>query len=166
LGEKTIKRHFWAVSWFFAFLIETGRLPRDADNPGRGFMFNTKGPAREQRDMWQGDELWKLFASPTWTGCRPHFRSQPRDNIVRDALFWLPLLGLFHGNRLEEFAQLRRGDLGQSEGVWYLQITDEGDRQLKNEQSRRQVPLHPELIRVGFLDDVAGDRWPTGSGVS
>jgi len=57
---------------------------------------------------------------------------------------------------LEEFAQLRRGDLGQSEGIWYLQITDEGGRQLKNEQSRRQVPLHHELIRVGFLDYVAG----------
>jgi hypothetical protein len=44
ITEKTLKRHFWAVSRFFAFLIETGRLPKDADNPGKGFTFNTKGP--------------------------------------------------------------------------------------------------------------------------
>jgi integrase len=43
----------------------------------------------------------------------------------------------------------------EAEGVSYLRITDEDGRQLKNEQSRRDVPLHPELIRLGFLDYVA-----------
>jgi len=155
IGDKTVKRHFWAVSRFFAFLMETGRLPTDADNPGRGFSFNTKGSARKQRDMWAGDELHRLFASPVWVGCHPFFRSEPGDTVIRDSLFWLPLLGLFHGNRLEEFAQLRREDVGQSEGVWYLAITDEDGRQLKNDQSRRNVPLHSVLVRLGFLDYVA-----------
>jgi hypothetical protein len=41
ITETTLKRHFWAVSRFFSFLIETGRLPKDAENPGRGFTFNT-----------------------------------------------------------------------------------------------------------------------------
>jgi integrase len=155
IGDKTVKRHFWAVSQFFAFLVEAGLLPREAENPGRGFTFNTKGSTRKQRDMWTGAELHSLFASPVWTGCHPYFRSQSGGKVIRDALFWLPLLGLFHGNRLEEFAQLRRGDVGQSEGVWYLNITDEDGRQLKNEQSRRKLPLHPELIRIGFLDYMA-----------
>ncbi len=155
ITEKTLKRHFWAVSRFFAFLTETGRLPKDTENPGRGFTFNTKGPVRKKRAMWTGAELVKLFTSPIWTGCHPYFRSQPGDRIVRDARFWLPLLGLFHGNRLEEFAQLRREDIGHAEGIPYLRITDEDGRQLKNEQSRRDVPLHPELIRIGFLDYVA-----------
>ncbi len=156
ISDKTVKRHFWAVSRFFAYLIETGYLPRDAENPGRGFTFNTKGVARRGREMWSGEELRKLFASPVWTGCHPFFRSRVGTEVIRDALFWLPLLGLFHGNRLEEFAQLRRGDVAQSDGVWFLAITDEGGRQLKNEQSRRRVPLHSELIRTGFLDYVAG----------
>lgn len=155
LTDKTVKRHFWAVSRFFAFLSETGRLSRDAENPGRGFSFNTKGSARTKRDMWSGEELIRLFRSPVWTGCDPQVRSREGAKIIRDALFWLPLLGLFHGNRLEEFAQLHRSDLGQADGVWFLDITDEGGRQLKNAQSRRRVPLHSELIRVGFLDYVA-----------
>ncbi len=153
--DKTVKRHFWAVSRFFAFLMETGRLPRNADNPGRGFSFNLKGAARKQRDMWAGEELRKLFASPVWTGCHSYQRSRPGNHVIRNSLFWLPLLGLFHGNRLEEFAQLHREDVGREDGVLFLRITDEGGRQLKNEQSRRKVPLHPELIRVGFLEYVA-----------
>jgi hypothetical protein len=114
--------------------------------------------------MWSGDELRKLFASPIWTGSNPFFRSRPGDKIIRDALFWLPLLGLFHGNRLEEFAQLRREDVRQEAGVPYIRISDEDGRQLKNEQSRRDVPLHPELIRLGFLDYVAEATASTGSG--
>jgi integrase len=154
IGDKTVKRHFWALSQFFVFLIETGQLPPGANNPGRGFTFNTKGSARKQRDMWSGDELRRLFTSPVWTGCHSFFRSRRGTEVIRDALFWLPLLGLFHGNRLEEFAQLRRSDVGQADGVWYLRITDDDGRQLKNVQSRRSVPLHPELINVGFIDYV------------
>ena len=87
-----------------------------------------------------------------WTGCHPYFRARAGDAIIRDARFWLPLLGIFHGNRLEELAHLRREDVRVVEGIPYLRITDEDGRQPKNEQSRRDVPLHPELIRLGFLD--------------
>lgn len=65
-------------------------------------------------------------------------------------------MGLFHGNRLEEFAHLQRGDIGQEDGVWFLHITDDAERRLENAQSRRKVPLHSELIGIGFLDYVAG----------
>ena len=137
-----------------SFLIETGRLPRDAENPGRGFSFNTKGSARSQREMWTGDELRRLFASPVWSGNRPFFRSERGPQIIRDALFWLPLLGLFHGNRLEEFAQLRWSDVVEINDVWAIRITDGDGRQLKNAQSRRTIPLHPELCRLGFVEHV------------
>jgi integrase len=66
----------------------------------------------------------------------------------------LPLLGIYHGNRLEEFAQLHRADVRCEEGIWFLDINDEGDKRVKNEQSKRRVPLHPELMRLRFLDYV------------
>lgn len=154
LAEKTIKRHFWALSQFFKFLIETGRLPRGTANPMRGFTFKTKGTARSQRKMWTGEDLKALFSSPVWTGGKGRLRATPGDQIIKDALFWLPLLGAFHGNRLEEFAQLRGEDVGQEGGVWFLNITDDDGRQLKNQQSRRRIPLHSELMKLGFLDYV------------
>ncbi|EKN00809.1 phage integrase [Acidocella sp. MX-AZ02] len=154
LSDKTVKRHFWAVSRFFEFLKETGRLPRTFANPAQGFTFKAKGSVRDDRDMWTGKELAALFASPIWTGCNPFYRARAGDQIIRDGIFWLPLLGAFHGNRLEEFAQLRGADVAQAGDIWFLNITDEDGRQLKNAQSRRRVPLHSELIKLGFLQYV------------
>jgi integrase len=155
LTLKTVKRHFSALSPLFEHLKQRGHYTEE--NPARGFDFPSKGRRREERDMWQGDELRTLFASPVWTGSHHHFRSKPGAHVIRDARYWLPLLGLYHGNRLEEFAQLRRSDLGQDGGIWFLRITDEGEGlQLKNEQSRRDVPLHPAIIALGFLDYAKG----------
>jgi hypothetical protein len=108
ITDKTVKRHFWALSQYFKFLMESSKLPKAANNVGQGFTFNTrKGrTARNQRDGWEGEELRRLFTSPVWMGCDPGVLSRPR--TVRDALFRLPLLGLYRGNRLEAFAQLRR----------------------------------------------------------
>jgi integrase len=44
--------------------------------------------------------------------------------------------------------------VGCDGGTWFLNITDEG-RRLKNNNARRIVPLHPEVVRLGFLKDVA-----------
>src|SRR5262249_34536831 len=119
--------------------------------PAHGFEFPAKRRTGKKRISWEGDILGQLFRSPVWTGCHPHYRSQAGTEIIRDDRFWLPILGLYHGNRLEEFAQLRREDVQNDGGIRYFNITDEDGRQLKNEQSRRRVPLHPEVSRVGFL---------------
>jgi hypothetical protein len=38
---------------------------------------------------------------------------------------------------LQEFAQLRRADGRCRDGIWFLDINDDGTKQLKNEQSKR-----------------------------
>ena len=149
LTMKTVKRHFSALGGFFTYAKRHGHVT--GDNPAHGFEFPKKGRAKKGRKMWEGEKLRKLFQSPVWTGSHPTVRSRSGNAIIRDDKYWLPLLGVYHGNRLEEFAQLRREDVKCAEGVWYLHIHGEGDRQIKNEQSARRVPLHPELERLGFL---------------
>lgn len=152
LTMKTIARHFSALGGFFTHAKRHGLI--EGDNPAHDFEFPRKGRANSRRKMWEGDKLTKLFSSPVWTGCHPVFRAQPGSSMIRDDKYWLPLLGLYHGNRLEEFAQLRREDLKHEEDVCYLHIHGEGGRQIKNDQSARRVPLHPELRRLGFLEYV------------
>ena len=74
--------------------------------------------------------------------------------IIRDDKYWLPLLGLYHGNRLEEFAQLHRSDVRCEDGIWYMDINDDDQKQLKNDQSKRRVPVHPFVQELGFLEYV------------
>jgi len=67
---------------------------------------------------------------------------------------WIPWVLAFTGARVGEIAQLRRQDLmqvdldGHLEGVWVLRITPEAGR-VKTKQAR-EVPLHPQLVDMGF----------------
>lgn len=155
VSPKTAKRHLSVLSRFFKFCLDRGlisKAQRSELTEEHEFAGNA-APARQQRDAWKPEELTALFASPVWTGSHPFFRSQPGTTMIRDAKFWLPLLALFHGCRLEEFADLYRHDMGREGPTPFVRITDT-ERDLKNDNAKRIVPLHPEIIRLGFLEYV------------
>ena len=73
--------------------------------------------------------------------------------------YWIPLIALFQGMRLTEICQLATDDIKQDEnGINYINIIDNEEQHLKNTQSRRQIPIMPQLIELGFLDYVAERR--------
>lgn len=151
LTMKTVARHFSALGRLFDYLKRRGQYT--GENPAQGFEYGKKGRAKRKRDMWEKEPLEKLFASPVWNGCLSATRRTTAGHmVIKDDKYWLPLLGVYHGNRLEEFAQLHRSDVRCEGGIWWFDINDEGAKQLKNEQSARRVPIHPVLIRLGFLD--------------
>jgi len=83
--------------------------------------------------------------------------------VANDEDRWLPLLALFTGARLEELGQLLLTDIRREDGVDFLAITtldDKGDKvkSVKNPESRRNVPLHPRLTKLGFLKYVEAQR--------
>jgi integrase len=81
----------------------------------------------------------------------------------RTARFWLPLLGLFTGARLNELCQLAVEDVKQEDGIIFLHITNEGeDQRVKTASGRRRIPLHSELLDLGFMVFVQ-DRRTEGS---
>lgn len=72
---------------------------------------------------------------------------------MKDAKYWLPLLALYQGARLEEFADMRRKDIAEKEGIWTASIADD-ERRLKTVNSRRLIPLHADVLRLGFVSYV------------
>ncbi|MFL9913948.1 hypothetical protein PQR75_00770 [Paraburkholderia fungorum] len=58
---------------------------------------------------------------------------------------------MFGGEREEELGQLRLDDVVTQNGRLFLRVTDLDETQeLKNAPSRRYVPVHAELLRIGF----------------
>ena len=84
----------------------------------------------------------------------------PSGLVRKDSHKWGMLLGMFTGARLNEICQLDIADVKQDGDTWFLNITDEGDdtKSVKSKAGRRKVPLHSELIRLGFLDFVDSRR--------
>ena len=91
------------------------------------------------------DDLKNLFESAAYQNHEFETPSQ----------YWLPLLGLFTGARLNELCQLLKSDVGEREGVVVISILDEeSNKRLKTDAARRFVPIHSKLIELGFLDFV------------
>jgi integrase len=70
---------------------------------------------------------------------------------------WIVMIGFLNGMRLEEIAQLHIDDIYQKEGIWVFDIntnpSHEGiEKLVKNNQSIRIIPVHPTLIKLGFID--------------
>jgi integrase len=154
LTDKTLKRHTSTLSQWFLFLVNQGLFTMSSRTELKSEHHFKVGNPREDRDAWTPEELTRLFASPVWTGSHPTTRSRPGPEIIRDAKFWLPLLGLFQGGRFKEFADLRRHEVRCDAGTWCVKITEE-HRWLKTNNATRTVPLHPLIIRLGFLEYVA-----------
>lgn len=118
-----------------------------------------------KRRPWRPDELTTLFSQPLFQ----QYALPSTTKAGEDAAYWVPLLGLFTGARISELAQLRPQDVIDHHHPAMLSISDEGtDQALKTEASVRSVPIHPELVRLGFLDYVekvretkASTLWPS-----
>lgn len=74
---------------------------------------------------------------------------------VAEAAYWLPLLGMFTGARLEEICQLYLSDIQLINGIYAIRFANlEEGQKLKTQSSFRRVPIHKQLIACGFLKHV------------
>lgn len=80
-----------------------------------------------------------------------------------ETCYLLPVLALHAGARYGELLQLFASDVRKEAGILYLDFNSEGSKHLKTDTSHRRVPLHPELVRLGFLKYVEQQR-EAGSG--
>lgn len=117
--------------------------------------------ATESRIPWTDKDLGLWFNSPVYRGSR-HFsrRMTIGKRIIMDAIYWLPIVGLYTGARVEEVAMLTKRDLRKDKetGIWYFNISildDNGDvivdRSLKTAAAIRKVPIHSALFDLGFF---------------
>ena len=103
--------------------------------------------ARDQRKPFDDRDLKKIFDPQVYL----------KETEGYDFRYWVPLLALFTGGRLGELTQLLKDDIVKEEGIWCIKITEDGGtpenpKKLKNVSSERIVPLHPQLVELGFMD--------------
>lgn len=96
----------------------------------------------QQREPFTNDELARLF------GAAEHAQRQ----YTTAYSYWLPLMGLLTGARLNEICQLHLSDFEVVGGIDCINIKDAEDGQrLKNKSAKRLVPIHDKLIEVGLM---------------
>lgn len=150
LSDTTIINYMVRVNSFFTWAMRVGYIDR---NPADGVKHGKTKMVRpdELRKAYSRDDLRKLVAAYAFMAPenKAKFAAYPDR-------FWLPIISLYSGMRLNEICQLNTNDIAQDAetGIWYFHIeTSDGDeKMIKSASARRKIPLHGVLIKLGLLE--------------
>jgi len=134
-------------------------------NPVRGLRFADSTAKKDKRNPFSPDQLRLIFHAPLYTGCKDGDRgyATPGHERPQNARYWVPLIALHSGMRLNEICQLDTTDVRMIDGVPCIVITTESlvgttDKQLKTGASERLIPIHQRLLDLGLMTYVAQKR--------
>jgi integrase len=153
LSGVTRNRHWM----FMGQLLGYGRgqgFKVDRDLSTSGFHAPKKVRGRNQRAIPVEADVGRLFHMPVFTGYAGWDDINTAGNeFFHRAEYFCPIIAHYTGARREEICGLQIDDVIVDNGPHpYMHITWNEVRRIKNEQSQRNIALHPEIIRLGFLD--------------
>ncbi|MDT3488785.1 site-specific integrase [Stenotrophomonas maltophilia group sp. msm4] len=159
-APATLEKHRRFLSTFFKKLEKSkaiGASPMVAfDEIKKDLVVDPNKPER----LFDDAELKRIFDHGTyvpWASKYPH-------------RWWLPILGLCTGARINEIAQLKLADVVQESGVWCIRIQKTVDpdlahktrnrsrQRLKGKSAIRTLPIPSQVLDAGFLDFVEDIR--------
>lgn len=150
LDRSTVNTQINWVTGLFAYAVREQLI---ASNPAERLSLPLIGERTNKREVWLPAELNCLFRQPIYTGCQDGDRNWRKSGsaLPRQGRFWVPLLCLFQGLRMNEACRLYADDVSNQDGIWVLRIAHnlERNQRVKNELTA-SVPMHPMLIQLGF----------------
>lgn len=147
IDAGTVQNYIGAISTFFRWCQKTGRYM--IANPADGFGEGRQERDDEQRLPFTTKELRSIFQEVATMPNRPYFSRK-----MYPARYWVPLIALFQGMRINEICQLFLDNIFSVNGIPCIEITanEERKQKVKNKYSRRIIPIHSTLLKLGFLD--------------
>lgn len=150
-AKPTIVNKFTYLKEFFGSMQAGGYYNPD-DNPATGHIKYSRKERRQRKKLgfepFLPAELQAIF--------------KPENLTIKknkEHHYWAPWIGLYTGARVSEVCQLALDDFIEEDGLPCFHFTDDGQGQkLKNQSSRRVVPIHPKLVELGLLDFVKHQR--------
>ena len=127
-----------------------------SSNPFSGMKFSVKKQSRS-RNPFTADELRKILHPETYFQYTTKFEHpfMPNRSTLQMPYYWIFLLGIFSGMRTNEMCQLRLIDIKKVSNIWFMFVEDSEETKVKTESAVRKVPVHPQLIQLGFVDYVS-----------
>lgn len=151
LSALRINKRVGFLRDFFTYAINNRLYFQD--NPFQNLGISRKSKLAQKVKSYEAfsdDDLKAIFENPEFLT----FMNKPD-------YYWLPLLALHSGARIEELASLKLTQIRQENGVWFFKI-----EKAKNKNSVRQIPIHPQILALGFdkytesVKDKGGQLFP------
>jgi integrase len=138
MAPATVNKYLDRASSLFRYAVKNGYMSM---NPAEGMQLPLTKRDDEFRGVFTHEDLVKLCHSAEYI----------EDTHKDPYAFWMPILALHTGCRLEELAQLYLDDLREVDGVWVFDINNKQDKRLKTKAGVRLIPIHPFLLDLGIV---------------
>lgn len=146
ISTTTVNNNLTKLSTFFNWAHDHGYAK---ENPIAKMKIKESKREKDDRFPFTDLELQRLFDPKVH-----NFKA-----LRRESYFWAPLIALYTGGRVNEICQLYLDDIEVVDGIDVIHFrSDRLDQKLKNPASIRQVPIHRELLEIGFLEFVNSQR--------
>ncbi|MHA1540479.1 MAG: tyrosine-type recombinase/integrase [Alphaproteobacteria bacterium] len=143
LVSKTVREYLVVFKVFLKFFRQKRRIDDDFNE----FIdLPPKSKGEKKRRNYSDKEIQKLFNFPSYL--------QQRYNPKYFQRFWVPLIALYTGARLNEICQLEICDIIKVDGIYCFDMVDEEvdiRKSLKTVKAKRRIPIHKKLIEIGFI---------------
>lgn len=166
LSAQTVESYLSKLSEVFRWAVKEDYLNK---NPAENISQRARGAtkrAQDGRDQFDQNDLNAIFSAEWFQHGGAKRNKAGGLNSFRPHYYWLPLLGLHCGARLNELSQLHLGDIIEYEpGKFYIFINDatpdsaenkqpikSDNKSIKNRNSKRVIPIHSKLIDLGLID--------------
>ena len=146
ISSKTQKSYFDDWKAFLNWCVTCRTIPF---NPMEGLtMEGSELPKDQQKKRFRSEDLTLIFQKIAEMPTQKRFYRH-----LYTFRYWIPIFALYQGMRLNEICQLHLEDVFAIVGIPCLCVTvdEEKKQKTKNRQSRRVVPIHSVLLKLGFL---------------
>ncbi|WP_417525757.1 DUF6538 domain-containing protein [Marinovum sp.] len=153
IAPRTFQRHQKYLSSPLDYAVDRGWL---SVNPFKPYVLGEnaindlrKGREDTTRRIWHSKDLAALLSTERWQSAKTE---------IDDPVYWVPLIALLHGLRSEEILQLTPDNVRYDADIHYFDVERGTGQSLKSNNARRMVPIHSQLIELGFLQLVDRQR--------
>ena len=146
IHTSTQEKHIKALRAFFNWCVESSVIKED---PFRFVQLSRyRDPMPRKKEIFSTQDLQRLFDPD-----RMRSFTEPHK-------FWVPLIAFFSGMRVNEISQLYLDDIkketvsddsGAKHTLLYFDVSPFREGQsVKSAYSTRRIPIHPQLLALGF----------------
>lgn len=147
MSVSNVNKYIDRVRTVFKHAEDQGLIERNPFS-SRTLQMKDSTSKKDKRSAFSDEDLRKIFEGHIYNDPQP--RTRPH--------YWAYLLFLYTGARTNEICQLGIDDIKQKDGIWFIDINDSTAesqdialKSTKRETTNREVPIHKELIELGFL---------------
>ena len=140
MSKTTVNKYLIRTSTLFKWAVKHGYIPT---NVAEGLTLTKTRRVELEREAYSQEDIQNVINNLGYDKAQPHH-------------YWVPLIGMYQGMRLDEICQLHVDDIVMQEDIPCISVNGAGDKKMKNQSSERIIPIHPMLIRLGFLDYING----------